>query len=103
MIEIEAIIESIKARLFRITDHADEEASNDGISLMEALDSILTGEILEQYPHDKPYPSCLVLSELENEQAVHTVWAFNQATQSSVLITIYRPDPRKWVNGRLRR
>ena len=47
MIKIEAIIESIKARLFRITDHADEEASNDGISLMEALDSILTGEILE--------------------------------------------------------
>jgi hypothetical protein len=54
MIEIEAIIESIKAKRFRITDHADEEANNDRISLTEALETISTGEILEQYPDDKP-------------------------------------------------
>jgi hypothetical protein len=63
MIKIEAIVESIKATLFRVTDHADEEASKDGISLTEAIDSIVTGQILEQYPDDKPYPSCLVLRE----------------------------------------
>ena len=55
MIEIEAIIESIKAERIRITDHADEEANNDLISLKKARESISTGEIIEQYPDDKPY------------------------------------------------
>jgi hypothetical protein len=103
MIEIHSIIESIKARKFRITDHADEEAYNDQIPLSKALDTISLGEILEQYPDDKPYPSCLIFSKLESGDPVHTVWAFNRATNSSVLITTYRPDPRKWIDGKIRR
>ena len=103
MIKIEAIIESISAKKFRVTDHADEGANNDGISLMEAFESIATGEIIEQYPDDKPYPSCLVFSILESGDPVHTVWAFNSATNSSVLITTYRPDPRRWIDGKIRR
>jgi len=43
MIKIGAIIESIKAIRFRITDHADEEANNDRISLTEALEMISSG------------------------------------------------------------
>ena len=104
MIEIEAIIKSIKDKRFRITDHADEEANNDRISLREAFKTIsTTGEIIEQYPDDKPYPSCLIFSTLQSNDLIHTVWAFNQKTQSSVLITIYRPDPQKWINGKIRR
>ena len=103
MIEIEAIIESIKAKRFRITDHADEEANNDRISLTEALETISTGEILEQYPDDKPYPSCLIFSRLRSNEPIHTVWAFNEATKASALVTTYRPDPRRWINGKIRR
>jgi len=103
MIEIEAIIENIKAKRFRITDHADEEANNDRISLIEALEMISTGEIIEQYPDDKPYASCLIFSKLESGDHIHTVWAFNRATNSSVLITTYRPDPRIWLDGKIRR
>ncbi len=63
MIKIESIIESIKEGRIRITDHADEEATNEGISFKEILASISTGEIIEQYPDDKPYPSCLNLKQ----------------------------------------
>lgn len=103
MIEIEAIIESIKAKRVRVTDHADEEANNDGISLREALDTISTGETIEQYPDDKPFPSCLIFSKLRSGDPIHTVWAFNRTTKSSVLITTYRPDPRRWIDGKTRR
>ena len=103
MIRIEAIIESIKARRFRITEHADEEANDDEISLTQAFDSIARGEIIEQYPDDEPYPSCLIFSRLESGDAIHTVWAFNFATSSSVLITTYRPDPGRWIDGKTRR
>jgi len=103
MIEIESIRESIEANRIRITDHADEEANNDGISLIEALETISTGEIIEQYADDKPYPSCLIYSKLESGDIIHTVWAFNRATNSSVLITTYRPDPERWIDGKIRR
>ena len=103
MIEIESIVESIKSNRVRITDHADEEANNDGISLIEALETISTGEIIEQYADDKPYPSCLIYSKLESGDTIHTVWAFNRATNSSVLITTYRPDPKRWIDGKIRR
>jgi hypothetical protein len=103
MITIEAILESIKTDRIRITDHADEEAGNDQVSLKKARESISTGEIIEQYPDDKPYPSCLIFSKLANGDPIHTVWAFNNETNSSVLITIYRPDPQKWIDNKIRR
>lgn len=103
MIKIEAITESINGKRFRITDHAEEEAYDDRISLSEILNTIRTGEILEQYSDDKPYPSCLIFSKLYNGDTIHTVWAFNEVTKSSVLITTYRPDPRRWIDGRIRR
>jgi len=103
MIEIGTIIESIKANRFRITDHADEEADNDRISLVQAFDSIPNGIIIEHYPEDSPYPSCLIYSRLENGDPIHTVWAFNPGTNASVLITTYRPDPRRWIEGKIRR
>jgi len=103
MIKIESIIESIKSDKIRITDHADEEAYSDGLSFKEIFASLPTGEIIEQYPDDKPYPSCLVFSKSVENEPIHSVWAYNQTTQSSVLITVYRPDPRLWIDGKVRR
>jgi hypothetical protein len=34
---------------------------------------------------------------------VHSVWAYNQENQWAVLITVYRPDPRRWIDWRTRR
>jgi len=103
MIEIEAIIESIRSDKIRITDHADEEAYNDRLSFNDILSSISTGEIIEQYPEDKPYASCLILSRDAKDEPIHTVWAYNSETESSVLITVYRPDPEQWIDGKVRR
>jgi len=77
MILIEDIIESIKNRRIRITDHADEEAYNDTLSLEEIYSSVLTGEIIEQYPDDKPYPSCLIYGKNIKNEPIHSVWAYN--------------------------
>lgn len=103
MIEIKNITESIQANRFRVTDHADEEAGNDEISLVQAFESIPNGEIIEHYPEDVPYPSCLIYSRLKDGDPIHTVWAFNPETNASVLITAYRPDPSRWIDGKIRR
>lgn len=44
-----------------VTDHADEEANNDSLTLMEVYESLRNGRIIEDYPADRPYPSCPVL------------------------------------------
>ncbi|MGB7711992.1 MAG: DUF4258 domain-containing protein [Microcoleus sp.] len=50
------IIEAILENRVRITDHADEEAENDNLSFDEIYFSVLYGEIIENYPKEKPYP-----------------------------------------------
>lgn len=103
MIIIDDIIESIRAKRIRITDHADEEAYNDTLSLEEIYSSVLTGEIIEQYPDDKPYPSCLIYGKNIKNEPIHSVWAYNIETKASVLITVYRPDPDRWIDWKTRR
>jgi len=100
---ITSIIESIQSNSVRITDHGDEEAHNDHLTLEEIFFSVLHGEIIEDYPNDRPYPSCLILGQTVFGDPIHSVWAYNEANGWSVLITVYRPDPALWTNWRERR
>jgi len=101
LIELKLIVDAIQARRIRITDHADEEAVADGVSIEQVLKSIPSGEIIEQYPDDKPYPSCLIYSDAQGP--LHSVWAYNETNFWVLLITVYRPDPQRWINWRLRK
>lgn len=101
--EIVDIIEAIRANRVRITDHADTEAHADRLSLDEICFSVFCGEIIEDYPTDKPYPSCLIYGQTFNGDPVHSVWAYNQQNRWAILITVYRPDPHRWIDWRKRR
>ena len=69
----------------------------------EIIHSVVRGEIVEDYPDDGPYPSCLIYGDTPTGEPVHSVWAYNRETESAVLITTYRPDPSRWVMWRTRR
>jgi hypothetical protein len=101
--DINNIIGAICNNRIRITDHADEEAENDQLTFDEIYFSVLNGEVIEDYPDDKPYPSCLIYGQNFSGDPIHSVWAFNEQTQWAVLITVYRPDPTRWINWRKRR
>ena len=100
---ISDIAEAIRSDRIRITDHADEEARADDLILDEIFHSVFHGEIIEDYPDDKPYPSCLIYGENINGKPVHSVWAYNEANQWVVFITVYRPNPELWINWRERK
>ncbi len=100
--DIEKIIEAICSSRVRITDHADEEAENDGLVFDEVYFSVMHGEVIEDYPNDMPYPSCLVFGESFGGDPIHTVWAYNERNKWAVLITVYRPDPKRWINWKER-
>ncbi len=94
---------AIKERHIRITDHADEEAQNDKITYDEIYFSVLAGKIIEDYSVDKRYLSCLIYGNTSENEPVHSVWAYNKDTKWTVLVTVYRPDPDKWINWQRRR
>jgi hypothetical protein len=102
-VDIEVIIEAIRNHRVRITDHADEEAEADKLSFDEIYFSVFQGEIIEDYPDDTPYPSCLIYGDTFSGDPVHSVWAYNIENQWTVLITVYRPDPKRWIDWRERK
>jgi hypothetical protein len=99
---IENIINAIRDSRVRITDHADEEAFDDSLAYEEIYSSIIQGEIIEDYPNDKPYPSCLILGRNFSGEPIHSVWAYNPENLWAVLITVYRPDSERWIDWKVR-
>lgn len=93
---IEDLIRAIGEGKVLITDHADEETQADDLSFDEVYFSVVHGEIIEEYPEDKPYPSCLVYGDTFAGEPVHSVWAYNEESGFAVIITVYRPDPTRW-------
>jgi hypothetical protein len=100
---IEDIVDAIQHNRIRITDHADEEAHSDQLAFDEIFFSVLQGEIIEDYPDDAPYPSCLIYGTTFAGVPIHSVWAYNRDNQWAALITVYRPDPKRWIDWRVRR
>lgn len=103
MMEIDKIVNAIYANRIRITDHADEQSESYQLTFDEVYFSVLHGKIIEDYPDDKPYPSCLIYGQTFSGDPVHSVWAFNDENRWAVLITVYRPNADLWINFRERR
>lgn len=100
---IDDIVHAIRTDRVKITDHADEEADSDGLTFDEIFYSVMKGEIIEQYETDKPFPSCLIYGDTFKGFPIHSVWAYNEENGWAVLITVYRPDPNRWIDWKERR
>ncbi|MBR1646961.1 MAG: DUF4258 domain-containing protein [Selenomonadaceae bacterium] len=78
----------------RWTMHIMTRLLQRGISLDDVTTAIKSGEILENYPDDYPYPSCLIFEHGKDAQALHVVCGANE--NDLWLITAYRPSPENW-------
>ena len=54
-----------------------------------------TGEVIEDYAEDSPYPSRLILGCYKG-RLIHVVAANNFIDEEIVVITVYEPDPSEW-------
>lgn len=77
-----------------VTNHAAERFRERRISIRDIYNAINNGEIIEQYPNDYPYPSCLVLGDNLRGEKIHIVLSDEGA--ASRIITAYFPDVDKW-------
>jgi hypothetical protein len=60
-------------------------------------------EIIEEYPEDKPYPSCLILGFTKANKPIHMVFSINHEERAVIIITVYVPDRNRWEDNFRRR
>ena len=75
-----------------LTDHLLTRIRQRRIKLEDIKNAISKGEIIEQYPTDYPFPSCLI-----NGDDIHIVCSVGEGRL--YIITAYRPAPEKWEAG----
>ena len=72
--------------------HGFERMMERGISREIVKKVLLEGEIIEDYPSDRPFPSALFLGWFEGEP-FHVIAAFDSSLSGyCFVITAYRPD-----------
>ena len=82
------------ASALRWTNHILGRIFHRGISMSDIKNVLVNGEIIEQYPTDYPFPSCLILGYTEAGKALHIVCGSNGI--ELWLITAYFPDQNEW-------
>ena len=65
-----------------------------GIFPTDVISCITSGDIIEQYPNDYPYPSCLILGINTDSKYIHSVIGSNGSELT--FITAYYPNLDKW-------
>ncbi len=85
---------------YRISDHAVKRMIKRSIDRAEIEETVLAGEIIEEYPDDKYSPSCLIYGKTDNGRDLHVQLSLPPLV---VIITVYDPDPEEWINGKIRR
>ena len=94
MINIKILQEYYEQDKVFITNHASERFRLRDIKMIDIKAGLYNGEIIEQYPDDFPFPSCLISGITNDKRHIHIVMS-DEGT-SSKIITAYIPSVDKW-------
>lgn len=92
--DIEQIKLLCRDSTIEVTQHLLMRCQQRNISYEEVKEVIKNEEIIEEYPDDYPYPSCLILGVTIHERRIHVVVGIGE--NRLWLITAYEPDPLQW-------
>ena len=79
-----------------LSSHTKNRFIERNISYKDVYTAILNGEIIEEYPDDTPFPSCLICAQTDSGY-IHTVISTDNTY--IYIITAYRPSLDKWEKG----
>ena len=94
MTDMEHIRRINQAANYVLTMHSRRRMHERGIMLRDVIRAVETGEIIEQYPDDYPFPSCLILGISTAGRHLHTVLSLED--EHIYLITAYYPSADAW-------
>lgn len=88
------------------TKHSLQEMGNEPLGVIldhEINELVIAGEIVQGYPEDRPYPSCLIGGYTRNGRPLHVVCSYDDQSDRTIVITAYEPDPKIWETINQRR
>ena len=99
-------VEELRAKFdseqFEFSRHAVDQTILREITVQEVREAISAGQIIEDYPHDKYGPSCLIFGVTRSNRPIHIQCSYPSRPLVKV-ITVYEPDPNRWVESKKRR
>jgi hypothetical protein len=95
MTEIDALRSLVSTGQILWTEHLVIRLRERNIKRGDVIACIQNGEIIEQYPEDMPFPSCLILGATVEKKPLHVVCAFH-SNVNCCMITAYFPSLDKW-------
>lgn len=102
----EKIQNCFKSDKLLYTKHARDEMEGEEfgeIMEREVFEAILSSKIIESYPEDDPYPSFLIYGRTIEDRPLHIVCAYARDENRVIIITVYQPDPTRWIDFEKRR
>ncbi len=99
MVDLNGISRFVLEEKYFFYAHALTEAKKDGIAPEDAVYTILTGDVIEEYPDRQ---RILVFAMLPDNVPLHAV-CDNSQHNVVLFITIYIPDDKQWIGFRVRR
>jgi len=84
-----------------VTQHAQEEMDAEAITMDEVLSAIAVGRVIEDYPDHRRGACCLVYGTTPTGRPLHVVCTTDRPLL--IIITVYEPQPPKWVTPTERR
>ena len=97
------IQQKIRSRQYEFSRHALDQSIHREIGVSEFEEALLgVIEIIEDYPEDKYGPSCLILGYTNSGRALHVLCS-HPSRPTLKIVTVYEPEPAKWVDDRVRR
>ena len=104
LISASVIKSKLAAEAVDFTVHAVFEAARDDIFVDEIEQALCECEIIADFPQRG---RCLVWGRLPSGEPVHVVVEYadyaGDPEAHLVVVTVYRPDPERWIDGRMRR
>lgn len=77
--------------------HAIRQMFHRAISKDEVIKVIKNGQVIADYPDDKPYPNSLIFTFI-GDKAIHVVFAIDEESKTVIVVTAYVPDLHIWTD-----
>lgn len=90
--QISALAADLKNLNFSV--HSLDRLKERGIFISDVQNALMHGEIIEQYPNDYPFPSCLVIGGSCGGKTMHVCCGIGN--NKIWIITAYFPATDKW-------
>ncbi len=101
-VDLDAIKTKFQRNEFEFSQHAVDQSVIRHITVQELREAVAGSEVIEDYPADKYGPSCLLLGLTLGARPLHAQVSYPSRPLIKV-ITVYQPDPERWVDHRYRR